>query len=177
MGRDRLDLDHGGVAMSDVRHVAPASGFTLEIPCAGHLTVEHEILEALGRIEKALAMPLRPTSPAPDLLDRREVAAWLGVSTRWVERHLRPTSQPRAGGRAWYTRADVEDQMRALRPHGAAPPLPRRRSKLVPRATLDTDVQKRIAAIEARLRDEPAETGDEAPISTRKRGARVASRR
>lgn len=48
------------------------------------------------------------------LLSRREVASWLSVSTRWVERHLRPSAQARPRGRAWYTRDDVEAQLARL---------------------------------------------------------------
>ncbi len=48
------------------------------------------------------------------LLSRREVATWLSVSTRWVERHLRPSAQATPRGRAWYTREDVEAQLARL---------------------------------------------------------------
>lgn len=48
------------------------------------------------------------------LLSRRDVASWLSVSTRWVERHLRPSVQATPRGRAWYTRDDVEAQLARL---------------------------------------------------------------
>ena len=65
-----------------------------------------------------------PAEAGSKLLSRRDIAAWLSVSTRWVERHLRPSAQAAAGGRAWYARDDVEGQLAQL--HGGALPASRR---------------------------------------------------
>ncbi len=132
------------------------SGFTVVVPFDGPPPVEWEILATLRRIEEKL----RATSTEPrddDLLDRRQVAARLCVSIRWVERHLIPTSQPRRGGRAWYSPADVEKQMRALRPdsaprgqRGKAAPNAGRRPHTPSPTAEPTD--KRARQIEAELR-------------------------
>src|SRR5688572_29043656 len=52
------------------------------------------------------------------LMTKAEVARRLGVSTRWVERHLAPSSQPARRGRAWYSADDVETQLAAWRREG-----------------------------------------------------------
>jgi hypothetical protein len=64
-----------------------------------------------------------PSTSAPAdtrFLSRSDIARHLRVSTRWVERHLRPTAQASKRGRAWYTLEDVEAQLARMNIHKRA---------------------------------------------------------
>jgi hypothetical protein len=126
-----------------------------------------EVLESLVRIESLLARQHR--AEGEELLDRASVAVWLGVSSRWIARHLTPTSQPRRGGRAWYRRDDVERQLEALRPSKAAAPTPTKKAlATVRRARGAPPVPPQVTEIEARLRESAANGPQEAPIRRRR---------
>lgn len=43
------------------------------------------------------------SATSSQMLTKSELAKRLGVSTRWVERHVSPSSQPVRRGRAWYS--------------------------------------------------------------------------
>jgi hypothetical protein len=123
------------------------------------------ILDLLERIERLLAGGM----PETGLLDRAAVARWLGVSTRWVARHLTPTSQPRRGGRAFYRREDVERQLEALRPSKAAAPTPKKRPLAkVRRDGVAPAVPAQVTELEARLRGSAANGRAKAPIRSRR---------
>jgi hypothetical protein len=134
------------------------------------------ILDALARIEGLLANG-QPAADGDELLDRRAVAAWLGVSTRWVARHLSPTAQPQRGGRAWYRRSDVERQLEALRPSAVPPRAPKKKPLAkVRRAPHEGHTPREVSEIEARLL-RAANGAREAPIRDRDKGTRASSRR
>jgi hypothetical protein len=126
-----------------------------------------EVLESLVRIESLLAR--RHRAEGEELLDRASVAVWLGVSARWVARHLTPTSQARRGGRAWYRRDDVERQLAALRPSKAAAPTPKKKPLAkVRRDGVAPPVPPQVTELEARLRASAANGPPKAPIRSRK---------
>lgn len=130
------------------------------------------LLAALARIEGLLAS--RSNAESDEYLSRNQVAELLHVSTRWVERHLRPSSQPTRGGKAWYSRADVEAQMNTLRPLGSAPP--RITKKSMTAAVPSPAMRDKLATIEASLRGEDVETTKQPPISARGRRGRAPGR-
>lgn len=99
------------------------------------------------------------------MLSRQDVARWLRVSTRWVERHLTPSAQATRRGRAWYTREDVEAQLakmnlrempRSRRSTDGMPrtPAQRRARNVAARAGAPQSIEheREVAAIEAKLR-------------------------
>lgn len=87
-----------------------------------HLEFAPDALAVLMRIARALERlashgrqpdlpPLSP--PASELLGLEALALHLGVSKRWVQRHVRPTFRSSPRGRSWYRISDVEEQIRA----------------------------------------------------------------
>lgn len=70
------------------------------------------IIGSLLRLETLTAATApRDEEDEEKLLGKRDVADRLGVSCRWIERHLRPTLQARRGGRSWYRWSDVVEQV------------------------------------------------------------------
>lgn len=103
-----------------------------------------------------LAAP-RPEVEADPLLDLDALAAHLGVSTRWVQRNLRPSLRASARGKGWYRMSDVEAQLGVI---GSAP-MTRTRSRAraakTPSANTTSTVSRvespnEIAELEAKLR-------------------------
>lgn len=99
----------------------------------------------------------RPHEASEMLMSRREVAEWLKVSTRWIERHLAPSLRARVGGRSWYRREDIESQLSVNRVAPVAPPRSRlpsggarsaSRNVLADAPCVDADVRE----VEAQLR-------------------------
>lgn len=84
------------------------------------------------------------------LLTKAGVARRLGVSTRWVERHLTPTAQPARRGRAWYAEEDVERQLASWRRDAEARASAAPRSRRERRGTVAQDA--RAKEIEDELR-------------------------
>ena len=89
-------------------------------PAFGHAFAAHAALMIVGHTGIAIVpksveicdeAPGLPNAQDSALLSRRQVAEWLVVSKRWVERHLRPSAQAAPRGRAWYSRRDVEEQL------------------------------------------------------------------
>ena len=80
---------------------------------ADTLAVLVRIALALERLGSALRAPDRPVDlgPAHDLFSLDRIATHLGVSKRWVQRHLRPTIRSGPRGKAWYRLEDVEAQV------------------------------------------------------------------
>lgn len=110
------------------------------------------------------AVPSLPArvEPVIDALTKADVARSLGVSTRWVERHLVPSTHVR-GGKSWYLREDLDRQLRTLRPPGpkaavsqAAPRVGRakkkKRASSAEESRRPSDTETRIAHFERRLR-------------------------
>lgn len=82
-------------------------------PRSDTLAVLVRIALALERLGAALQVPVphAETGPAHDLFSLDRIAEHLGVSKRWVQRHLRPTMRSGPRGKAWYRLADVEAQV------------------------------------------------------------------
>jgi hypothetical protein len=147
----------------DGRQRAPYDGYVIayapgEAPSMAHRLAEETellraVLHALGALDEPREAPTR-------LVDRREAAAMFGVSEKTLTRWVKPTSQTRKRGRAWYDPADVERQLRALGPApgprvtSAAQPKPKRAPKHRARAArAEPSTEARVAAIELRLKD------------------------
>lgn len=142
---------------------APYDGYVIrcapgETPSMAHtLGEEAELLRAILR---ALATHEAPQEAATRLVDRREAAAMFGVSVKTLTRWVKPTSQTRKRGRAWYDPADVERQLRALGPALKSPKATAttttRAKKRTARPTqwrTEPSTDARIDAIEQRLKD------------------------
>ncbi len=84
----------------------------------------------------------------PTLLDRRAVAEWLGVSTRWVERHLVPSLRARVGGKSWYRPDDIEKQLEIGQPCTSSAPRAGRAARSAPCASSSREALE----VEAQLR-------------------------
>lgn len=104
-----------------------------------------ETVALLETIVRRLDAPTREK-----LLTKQEVARQLGVSTRWVERHIVPIAQPTRRGRAWYSAEDVEHQLASWR-HDAEARTGRSPAPRKPRAAAPTR-DRRAKEIEAELR-------------------------
>lgn len=127
-------------------------------PVASDCTLRERVV--LARIADALELIAsslsrenqgRVDSRHETLLSRAEIARVLGVSVRWVDRHLTPSHRATPGGRAWYRRADVEAQLTTSGAgvDVAAPRLgSKRRSSRTPASSVDADVRE----VEAQLR-------------------------
>lgn len=132
-----------------------------------------DIASSLRRIADALERALSPrsahtlpSSPDAEVVDIRQLATLLAVSTRWVQRHLRPSFRASTRGKAFYRVADVEAQLAVAAPAKTARTTTRAKPK--PITTTSTTVPRReaeadIAAVEARLR---------AAMTTPRRGKR-----
>lgn len=129
-----------------------------------------EMLVLLRRIADGIERLVPLHEPDNVRLTKKEVAATLGVSTRWVERHLVPTDQV-VGGKSWYLRDDVEAQLARLNgasgrrvqrsAHAAAPAATRRRRRKhppPPERASDHSNASRVAEIEQRLRRDTDES-------------------
>ena len=112
----------------------------------GPHTTDWMILLELRRIRELL---LNQTEHER-LVTKAQAAKRLGVSTRWIERHLKPVAQASARGRAWYSDADIERQLASRATGsviGSASTL--RRSKVKPQTR---PTSNRAKEIEAELR-------------------------
>lgn len=104
------------------------------------------ILVELRRIREVL---LKQTEHER-LLTKAQAAKRLGVSVRWIERHVKPVAQASARGRAWYSEADIERQLASRATGDTATSTPRpRRSTTKPQTR---PVSTRAREIEAELR-------------------------
>lgn len=123
-------------------------------PSMAHLLDEE--VELLRVIARAVTTPKAAAETA--LLDRAAVAALFGVSTKTISRLVKPTSQTRKRGRAWYDPADVERQLRALGPLPSTAPRastttrrPKRARKSAALGAHTRSNDERVDAIEQRL--------------------------
>lgn len=82
---------------------------------ADHLHRLVELVEVLISLARARTDPRTARDVRAGYLTRKEIADRLGVSTRWIERHVVPTAQPRSRGRAFYAIDDVERQLASMR--------------------------------------------------------------
>lgn len=69
----------------------------------------------MGDACSVVSLPPQDLAADPSgMMSRQQVAKWLGVSVRWVERHVTPLAQKSRRGRAWYSASDVQRQIVAF---------------------------------------------------------------
>jgi hypothetical protein len=119
------------------------------------------VIPCSPRESRSASVAATDSHDASALLSRQQVASWLKVSKRWVERHLRPWSQPQSRGRAWYTHADVQEQLSRLneriKPRSARTPSAESPARRKARAGASKEVKvtqadHEVQSIESRLR-------------------------
>lgn len=112
---------------------------------------------ALERIADSLASRA-PSSDANTkvdhgLLDTAGVAAHFGVSTRWVQRHVRPSFRAAGRGKKWYRLEDVEQRLAAHAPVDVARPTRPSKKRVGDASDMRrTQPEAEIAEVERRLR-------------------------
>lgn len=126
-----------------------------------------DLVDALDRTRRAIesvrdAIARLTVPDASDvrdpLLDIDALAARLGVSTRWVQRHLRPSLRASARGKGWYRLSDVETQLAVMEEPRTSRPRTKARSSPTTKSTPTKPVLRRaeapdaIAEMETKLR-------------------------